>query len=1068
MKHFSTSGFFVLRTPLFPIQEFIELSEGVAFPGALAGNSDLEAAVIPDRKLIRARLREVVERAEVKEALWLASPEFCEALALWRSEPESAKERKLEHSLYRYVARMTSRPTPFGLFAGCSVGEIGPETRLELGARCNYSRRSRLDMEYLSTLADKISSDPALHGRLSFRPNTSLYFAGGRYHHAQSYLSEEARCYRLVATDHTPYLAATLERAQAGASPRALAEALVKSDPEIRLEEAEGYIRDLIDSQLLVSDLSPPVTGPEPMDDMLAQLDQFEDASLADALRSIAGSLHLLDEQGVGNDLAGYREILSTVSQLPAKFKPEHLVQVDMMKPAPEASLSRRLIDSIFRGVDALHSLTRIAREDPLQQFKKDFYERYQDQQVPLLLVLDDENGIGFESKDSQDAIPEPLIEKLDLSAAEDEQELRAGRREMILLRKLQEQAERKQTTLKLEASLLQSLKVKNPPPLPEAFAVMGQLLPESSGYDFYLQTAVGPSGALLLGRFCHADSRLNGFVQEHLRAEEQARAGEDVIFAEIAHLPEGRIGNVLYRPMLRDYEIPFLASSRAPVERQIPVADLLLSVENDRIVLRSKRLGREVLPRLTSAHNYQHGRSLKLYKFLCLLQTQGVSGLVCWNWRILEHSSFLPRVTFENLVLSPATWRISKELIEEFSRGSFTERLRRVHEWRTAKAIPRFALLVESDNQLLIDFDNVLSVETLIEYIRNRESERLVEMLPAPDQLCVHGPEGAFTHEVVIPFVDSRISQTEATPAQQAIVNDMKRSFLPGSAWLFVKIYASPSQIDRVLLEHLKPLIEKILAAGEADSWFFLRYGDPEWHLRLRFYGQPAVLTARVLPLLRECVERQDNQGKLWRMQVDTYEREVERYGGAAGMGIAEQLFQYDSELTLQFLAAIADQLGKKIRWHLALLSADALLTGLGFDLNGRRQLVNSLREGREKNFRPGDGYKKQLSEKFRAERQTLEMLLESSGECSEVPEAAQLALARFRGRMKTIREALYEAQQKGSLAKSITELAGSYLHMHLNRMFRSSANAQEMVLYDFLGRTYDSRLARERNPYR
>jgi hypothetical protein len=34
----------------------------------------------------------------------------------------------------------------------------------------------------------------------------------------------------------------------------------------------------------------------------------------------------------------------------------------------------------------------------------------------------------------------------------------------------------------------------------------------------------------------------------------------------------------------------------------------------------------------------------------------------------------------------------------------------------------------------------------------------------------------------------------------------------------------------------------------------------------------------------------------------------------------------------------------------------------------------------------------------------------------------------------------------------------------MHLNRMFRSAANAQEMVLYDFLARTYDSKMARDK----
>jgi hypothetical protein len=43
------------------------------------------------------------------------------------------------------------------------------------------------------------------------------------------------------------------------------------------------------------------------------------------------------------------------------------------------------------------------------------------------------------------------------------------------------------------------------------------------------------------------------------------------------------------------------------------------------------------------------------------------------------------------------------------------------------------------------------------------------------------------------------------------------------------------------------------------------------------------------------------------------------------------------------------------------------------------------------------------------------------------------------------------------------IAELAGSYVHMHLNRMFRSAANQQERVLYEFLARTYQSRMARQ-----
>src|SRR5205807_369586 len=262
-----------------------------------------------------------------------------------------------------------------------------------------------------------------------------------------------------------------------------------------------------------------------------------------------------------------------------------------------------------------------------------------------------------------------------------------------------------------------------------------------------------------------------------------------------------------------------------------------------------------------------------------------------------------------------------------------------------------RFVLLAEADNQLLIDFENALSVDALVEYVRKREHIRLVEMFPGPENLCASGPEGSFTHEVVIPFVrvvdaqdfspgsgpfrvreeegkkpsgalgpaappqlwttaapgcaeessgrEQLITRKEdlknAPSAKKIDVNSPARNFLPGSEWLFAKIYASPSNADRLLLEVIKPLIEKIMAAGEADSWFFIRYADPQWHLRLRFHGSPATLTARVLPALWQALEEHRRQGKIWRMQLDTYEREIERYGGLDGVQVAEHLFQID-----------------------------------------------------------------------------------------------------------------------------------------------------------------------------
>ena len=88
-------------------------------------------------------------------------------------------------------------------------------------------------------------------------------------------------------------------------------------------------------------------------------------------------------------------------------------------------------------------------------------------------------------------------------------------------------------------------------------------------------------------------------------------RCGRDAVFAEIAHLPEGRTGKLIARPLLRGHELEFLGRSGAPRDAVLRVDDLLVSVRGDRIVLRSRRLGCEVEPRLTSAYNYALASSL-------------------------------------------------------------------------------------------------------------------------------------------------------------------------------------------------------------------------------------------------------------------------------------------------------------------------------------------------------------------------------------------------------------------------------------------------------------------------
>jgi thiopeptide-type bacteriocin biosynthesis protein len=1076
------SGFFVVRTPLLPFDELA--AWGADLRAGAAAAEDLAAALAADRDLLRSRLRALAARPEIREALFIASPSLFDSLALWREQPEGKKGQRAERALVRYILRMTARATPFGLFSGCSLGPVDarPEsrTRLSLGPRAAYERHTRLDMDYLFALCEDLGRDPALRRELLYRPNSSLYEAAGRLRYAEARLVRKVRSHHLVAVDRNEYLDAALARAAGGARLAEIAATLVAADPdgEITREEAESFVHELIDSQILVSDLSPPVTGPEAMHDLVDRLETLPGeagARLAEARDALAA----LDAAGPGANPERYREIARGLEALPTTVELNRLFQLDMVKPAAAPSLGAAVLAEMERGLDLLRR-TANRRPDLLEKFRNDFGERYgEGREVPLVEALDEEIGIGFEKSADAGAEASPLLHGLAIgpgAGAGADAGVTWGARESHLLSLLAEALAAGAREIEITPADVERLAAADksePPPLADAFQVMATLAAASEealdAGDFRLLfgSAVGPSGARLLGRFCHADPELARAVGEHLRAEEAL--APHAVFAEIVHLPQGRIGNILSRPVLRDYEIPFLGRSGAPPERQIPVTDLTVTVLGQRIVLRSRRLGREVVPRLTSAHNYRRG-SLGVYRFLCMLQNQGLQGGAMWSWGPLDNAPFLPRVTAGRLVLARAAWWMSGAEIGELVKEKGAARFAAVRAWRDRRRLPRLALLADADNELLIDFDNALAVDTFLDVVDGRDRARLFELFPEPESLCARGPEGRFVHELVVPFVVAPREEAAARPQPATAPDQMssgpavRRSFPPGSEWLYAKLYTGTATADRLLREVVTPVVRDAFAAGAADSWFFIRYSDPEWHLRVRFHGTPEALHAQVLPALQAAAAPLLDDGRLWRFQLDTYEREVERYGGPEGIALAERLFHADSEAVLAVLDLLEGDEGADLRWRLALVGIDRLLADLGLDTAGKLAVLERLRRSFWREMKGDKALRLQLDQKLRGAQRELAPLF--AGDAAAAGPLAP-ALAPFERRSRDVAPlaaALARLEAEGRLTAPVREMAPSFVHMHVNRLIRSAARAHEMVLYDFLHQLFTSREARQK----
>jgi thiopeptide-type bacteriocin biosynthesis protein len=214
--------------------------------------------------------------------------------------------------------------------------------------------------------------------------------------------------------------------------------------------------------------------------------------------------------------------------------------------------------------------------------------------------------------------------------------------------------------------------------------------------------------------------------------------------------------------------------------------------------------------------------------------------------------------------------------------------------------------------------------------------------------------------------------------------------------------------------------------------------------------------LHERLEPLLRDRT--------IWRLQIDTYEREIERYGGAEGMLLAERLFFVDSEAVLEIIELLSGDDGARARSRLALVGIDRLFDEFCLALPEKRAIVARLRDAMARDLGADKSLRISLADKFRAERRELERLLEGSAE-SEAERAGLEILARRSQRIAPIAADLRALAAAGGVTDELPALISSFAHMFINRLMRSQHQRQEYVLHDFLDRLHESRLARGRS---
>ena len=168
-----------------------------------------------ETKNISTDLRNVLKNAFIREAIFLASPALFTQMEEWERDniKDAKKIARIQNSILKYLTRMSTRCTPFGLFAGVATGKVDSEVAIEILPEDDQDRITRYDMHFLVALAKHLEKQKNIRMQLKYYPNSTFYKLGERFRYVEYSYEDKKRVHSIESVLYSDYLEGILKKA---------------------------------------------------------------------------------------------------------------------------------------------------------------------------------------------------------------------------------------------------------------------------------------------------------------------------------------------------------------------------------------------------------------------------------------------------------------------------------------------------------------------------------------------------------------------------------------------------------------------------------------------------------------------------------------------------------------------------------------------------------------------------------------------------------------------------------------------------------------------------------------
>lgn len=995
----------VVRTPLFPLSFYI---------------NKLSLEENPENIL-----KLVLNNQVIKEAIYFANPNLFNEIIKYNTK-SAKKKRNIIAALYKYLARISTKSTPFGLFSG--VQEVSQKNTLCTTTNNETNKKLkkfiRVDSMWLLGVIETIEGQEhfwdfikvkfvdmyLIEGDRIFFPYKTMYGQFDRYKKEGEKSSfsirnnELIKKVRLIAADFIPLSILLFE--------------LKSFYEDINLNDIRSYLKQLITLEILHTNLRPNLTTTNSLDDLLQFFIKFNltDEPMFQYLNEIQYYISEYSDY----ELGGFEsiELLNKIRlKMEKLYDCNYYLHIDL-KFEPDYELSKNINDDLKEAIDILSLFLFYQNQNRnLEAFKKVFIEKYgyntEIKLVELLYSLEiNEYSTKVVTTNSLDGVKEnPIyyyVESLITNVLfQGLEELEITDSELIKFKRYQ----------KIDFSNVY-----------ESFDMLFSVVKKPNQVYLTINNEnFSANAGQFIGRFLFLLSSKYSKEIGKLIDFEKNIYGDNYEVSEVScQSVYGRASNICSSMNLRNHEIPIF-SGVSEYKNNIKIGSILCGINDfGELYLKNSDTNNIIVPKTM---NMLHGVTdfPTIYKFLLEVGKEGEIPFQTFFPIFYNKFVFTPRIRYKNIVLSKKHWRIDMYILQLDKQFNYENWENAISTWRKIYKVPKIVELKNVDSTIYFNLENSLHLKILRKEFSKSYKLNFTEVDFGIDINSIR--EFQFKEELIVSVLNKKSKKKKFS----TLSNDLgvKRKITPGDDWIFYKLYIKEDYQDELLTNYIYPTMNKLLKENKINSYFYVRYFDSRPHIRLRIKVDSFNFEL-VVSCMSDLSKKWMEMNFIDSLSIDTYYPEYMRYGGQQLEKQFHDVFFADSQYCLELL-----NLNKKIKEpteKIIIYSIKCLFQDLGFEKEKQIKIINHYLDLNSLN--------KKLMKLSLTDELLEDKGISSVFEVEEVSKFRTYALKQF---LKQI-----EIAQLQEFI--IYDIVLSVIHMNVNRLMIIDREKENQLMYSLL----------------